>query len=167
MKAQSAYMADTNNPLDGVEEILMRNDWMYDRNNDDELVVQVAGKFCNYQMIFKWQKEFETMQFVCEYDIIVPTARMSEAAPILRSMNEKTFLGHFEVPDDTQCPRFRYTSIFRSHSPHSSTDYIADLVEIAMQQCEQNYSLFEILTSSIVINDDVVNLALNTTAGRA
>ena len=167
MKAHQAIYESVNNPLDGVEEILMQNDWMYDRSHDDQLIVQVAGQFCNYQMIFNWHEEFSTMQFVCEYDVIIPTARLEKAPQVLAMANEKAWLGHFEVPDKTQTPQFRYTSWFRSHSPNSSTDYIADLFEISMEQCERNYNLFDMLAGSMDINKDILEFALKTTAGEA
>ena len=40
------------NPLDIIEQVVVTNDWVYDRRADDELAVEVPGKWCNYSLYF-------------------------------------------------------------------------------------------------------------------
>ena len=38
------YMEEYSNPLDGVEDILVRQNWTYSRMNRDELYLELQGK---------------------------------------------------------------------------------------------------------------------------
>ena len=40
----------TLNPLDMIEEIVVANQWPFDRSNDDELVVEIAARWCDYRL---------------------------------------------------------------------------------------------------------------------
>ena len=53
----------TQNPLDIVEEMVSANDWAFERASNDEMLVEVAGRWCNYRMFFFWQDEISAMQF--------------------------------------------------------------------------------------------------------
>jgi len=43
------------NPLDIVEEIVAANQWPFDRPSEDELVVEITGKWCDYRLYFMWR----------------------------------------------------------------------------------------------------------------
>ena len=50
----SAVAVDTpvniRNPLDVVEEIVTANEWPFERAGDDELVVEIGGRWCDYRL---------------------------------------------------------------------------------------------------------------------
>ena len=39
------------NPIDLVEEIVSANEWAHDRAGDDEIVVEVTGRWCDYRPV--------------------------------------------------------------------------------------------------------------------
>ena len=45
------------NPIDLVEEIVVANDWAHDRASEEELVVEISGRWCDYRLYFVWQEE--------------------------------------------------------------------------------------------------------------
>ena len=49
----------TLNPLDMIEEIVVANQWPFDRSNDDELIVEIAARWCDYRLYFVWQEDVE------------------------------------------------------------------------------------------------------------
>ena len=53
---------DAINPLDSLEEILVANNWVFSRMNNDELVVQVNGKNCEYRLFFIWQNDMDASE---------------------------------------------------------------------------------------------------------
>lgn len=167
MKLQYEHFEESGNPLDSVEEILIGNDWTYDRQNDEELVVHVSGEKCNYVMTFIWQEEFQALQYMCTYDMFIPYARAVHSADILQNINGRVWLGHFEIPEETNAPQFRYTSLFRGTAPAATSGYIADLVEIAMAECERNFDVFSMLSGSEIITDAKLDLMMSDTVGHA
>ena len=88
------------NPLDLVEEIVVANDWRFERQDSDELAVEVAGTWCNYRLLFIWQDDFSSLQFFCQYCIAVPDPIRDKLYPLLGKVNERLWLGHFIFPRD-------------------------------------------------------------------
>ncbi len=159
--------SDVSNPLDSIEEVMAHHDWSFERPHDHELMVQISGRYGVYSMTFLWQEEHSAMQFFCEFDLQIPKERYDMTSRVIREMNENLWLGHFDVPDDSRVPYFRHTTLFRGMNHTSGTDHIADLIEVALAECEKNYNVFNMLSSSIFLNDSLLTLALADTDGEA
>lgn len=162
-----AMFEEISNPLDGVEEFLSGNDWIFNRTSTDELTVNVTGRAGTYRMAFIWQEEFSAMQFFCEYDLRIPKERQELTGQALRVINERIWLGHFDVPVDTGLPCFRHTSLFRGWTHSSNAEHVGDLVDIALSECERHHNIFRMLASSIGLDSDVMSLVLSDEAGQA
>ncbi|MCB9989353.1 MAG: YbjN domain-containing protein [Rhodospirillales bacterium] len=158
---------DVSNPLDSVEDVLHAQDWVFTRACDDELSVQVSGKTSTYQMTFVWQEEFSAMQFFCECDMSVPGKHNETVARLLQSINERLWLGHFDISDDNLAPCFRHTSLFRGWTHSSGADHIQDLIDIALAECERYHTAFSLLSQSLHMDDALLKLALSENEGRA
>ena len=50
--ATSEPTAVFGNPIDLVEEIVNANDWAHDRASEEELVVEISGRWCDYRLYF-------------------------------------------------------------------------------------------------------------------
>lgn len=159
--------SDVSNPLDSIEEVMHGHDWQFERPNSEELMVQITGRRGTYTMTFVWQEEYSAMQFFCEFDIEIPKERFDMTSKVLRSVNENLWLGHFDVPADSRVPYFRHTVLFRGMTYTSGTDHVADLIEVALAECEKNYNTFNMLSSSTFLNEGLLNLALTHTHGEA
>jgi hypothetical protein len=149
---------DKINPLDQVEEILNAHNWVFHRASENELVVHVTGKSCNYRLFFIWQEDMNAMQYCCQYDMVIEDAAFENAARTLMSINENLWMGHFDLPKDTATPSFRYTCLM--HGPEDAiTAQLADIVDISLTQCERFYSAFNLLTHANE-NEDAANIEL-------
>ena len=153
------------NPLHGVEEILSAHNWEFNRMNNDELMVQVIGKACEYRLFFIWQEDMNAMQFCCQYDIGINPQNMATAARMLMKLNESLWMGHFDIPSDTKIPSFRQTCLMRGISDGGALDCIEDLVDISMALCERYYAFFHLLSIDAPANDQMLSLALMDTVG--
>lgn len=158
---------DVSNPLDSVEDLLAGNDWIFNRPNPDELTVHVSGKSGAYRLTFIWQEDYSAMQFFCDFDMKIPAARTEMAALAMGRMNERMWLGHFDLPEDTMAPRFRHTSLFRGWTQTSGAEHVEDLVDIALLECERHHGIFKMLSDSLHIDDRALALMLAEEAGEA
>jgi len=168
MSTQSDILSDESNPLDHVEEVLSQHNWVFNRMTDDELMVQVTGKCCQYRIFFLWQEDMGAMQFCCQYDLNIGRDKMKTAADVLMNINENLWMGHFDIPKETGTPSFRQTCLLRGvdRGPGTS-EQIADLVDISMAQCERFYPVFQMLSNDNLPDDQNLSLALMETQGDA
>lgn len=155
------------NPLDHVEDILSNHNWMFNRVNNAELMVEVQGKHCGYRLFFIWQEDMSALQFCCQYDLTVSEANKPAAAQALMDINEDLWMGHFDIPKDTNVPSFRHTCLLRGLNDNRAGDHIEDLVDISMVQCERYFSVFHFLSEDKALNDQTLSLALMDTSGEA
>ena len=156
-------MDDDTNPLDCVEDILASHNWTFSRMNDDELVVEVTGKFCDYRLFFIWQSDMNAMQFCVQYDLNVHDSNFDKAGAALMAVNANLWMGHFDIPKDTAIPSFRYTCLLNKAA--HAYDQLEDLVDIALTQCEKFYPAFRLLSLENAANDENMPLALMETQG--
>lgn len=155
------------NPLDNIEELLTDNNWVYNRMNEAELLVQVAGKGCSYRILFLWQEGMGALQFCCQYDMKIDRKNLSIAGAALMDMNESLWIGHFEINRETLSPSFRHTCLLRGAPGNSIYDHMDDLVEISLAQCERYQPVFNILSMDHKADTQILSLAMMETAGES
>jgi hypothetical protein len=132
------------NPIDLVEEIVIANDWAHDRASDEELVVEISGRWCDYRLYFVWQEEISAMHFSCGFDMKVPKGRRAAVYELLALANEKLWLGHFDISAEDNSPAFRHAVLLRGVLG-ASTEQVEDLVDIALSECERFYPAFQLV----------------------
>src|SRR3954454_17940374 len=128
----------TLNPLDMIEEIVVANQWPFDRSNDDELIVEIAARWCDYRLYFVWQEEVSAMQFSCQFDLKSQTSRGPHVNELLADVNARMWLGHFHICPDEHPPMFPHIKLLRG-APRASIEQLEDLVEIALMESERYY----------------------------
>src|SRR5260370_9584471 len=101
-------MTPATNPIDLVEEIVQANEWAHDRANDAAMVAQVSGRWCEYRMFFLWQQETSALHFSCGFDMKVPKVRRAAVYELLAAVNEKLWIGHFDLGLADPAPCFRH-----------------------------------------------------------
>ena len=132
------------NPIDLVEEVVLANDWVHDRASDEELMVEIPGRWCAYRLYFVWQEEICAMHFSCGFDMKVPKNRRAAVYELLAFTNEKLWLGHFDLSAEDNSPAFRHAVLLRGLLT-ASAEQVEDLVDIAVSECERFYPAFQLV----------------------
>lgn len=168
--------SDVANPLDSVEEIMVNNDWVYDRQADDELTVQISGSHGEHFLRLLWQEEFSAVQLCCMPDITIAPDKADMAAQTLQAINSGLWLGHFDLQKDKDGPPdgqadfiicFRQTSLFRGNIENSGLAHMEDVIDIALAECERYYHTLELLTRTQSYEPHTLALAMMETAGQS
>ena len=154
------------NPLDIVEEIVAANQWPFDRTSEDELVVEITGKWCDYRLYFMWRDDLSALHFTCAFDARVPDTRRREVHDLLALINEKLWLGHFDVSLEECMPMFRHTVPLRGLSG-ASVEQLEDLVDSAFTECERFYPAFQFVIWGGKGAHEAIAAALFETVGEA
>lgn len=154
------------NPLDILEDIVTANEWLFDRAGDDELIVELAGRWCHYRMFFVWQREIGALQFSCQFDMKVPDGKRSDVHDLLSMLNNRLWLGHFDLEPQQNTPLFRYTILAR-RDRMPGVEALEDLVEIALTECERFYPAFQFVIWGGKRPGEAMAASMIDTAGQA
>src|SRR6516225_1535363 len=119
------------NPIDVLEELVDANEWRFDRNSAEEMVVELSGRWADYRLYFIWQEALSAISFSCLIDL-------------LGGVNEKLWLGHFDLSAEEPVPMFRHTVLLRGVGG-VAVEQLEDLVDIAISECERFYPAFQFL----------------------
>ena len=131
------------NPLDLIEDIVISNNWEYERDNNDNIHVEVGGEWCDYQLSFGINDEYNLLYISCVLDINIPEHRLKDMYPFIASLNEKLLIGHFEIWTDESWPVLKQSfpmpnnqSLCRSQLEQASL--------LALKECEKFYPAFQL-----------------------
>ena len=132
------------NPIDLVEEIVQANQWPHDRSSDEEMVIEISGRWCDYRLLFVWQREMSALHYSCGLEMKVPRARRGPIYELLAAVNERLWLGHFDLADGDEAPSFRQGVLLRGVFG-ASVEQIEDLVDISISECERFFPAFQLV----------------------
>ena len=154
------------NPLDLVEQVISANDWVFDRRSDGEIAAEAPGKWCDYGLFFCWSHEISVMHFSCAFDLKAPEKRRAALYELLAKANEKLWIGHFGMDEDTGMPIYRHAILLRG-TQTASEESIEDLVDIGLTECERFFPAFQFLLQGGKSPDDALAAAMLECAGEA
>jgi hypothetical protein len=130
------------NPLELVERVVADNEWTFDRTSDREIAVELAGRWCDYRLFFSWREDVHALHFTCAFDVRIPSPKFREIHTLLALVNEKLWLGHFDLWTEEGLPMFRHAVLLRG-TKGLAQEQLEDLVEIAISECERFYPAFQ------------------------
>ncbi|MGH6932099.1 MAG: YbjN domain-containing protein [Dongiaceae bacterium] len=143
MSALSCHRpGDQANPIDLLEELAAANGWRGERTADHEMAVALNGNWCDYRMLFAWNAELGSVYFSCLFDLRIPARKRPAALELLALINERLWLGHFELCGDDLVPMYRHTLLVRGPGG-ASVEQLEELVDIAQTECERFYPAFQ------------------------
>ena len=154
------------NPIDLVEEIVRANEWRHDRASDEEMIIEIPGRWCDYRLVFVWQGEMSALHFSCGFEMKVPSARRPAVHELLATVNERLWLGHFDLASDDNTPAFRHGVLLRGASG-ASVEQIEDLVDIALSECERFYPAFQFVIWEAKDAEEAIAAAMIDPVGEA
>ena len=130
------------NPIDIVEDVIYSKKWTFTRADDYELVAEIASKWYQYRLYFTWSEQIKAISFTITFDLKFPTNKLKDAHELLALINEKLWIGHFDITSKNGIPAYRHTvlSIPENQIFHYQVE---DLVDIAIYECEKYYPSFQ------------------------
>ena len=129
------------NPVDMVERIATVYDWAFERNNEDELSLSVAGTWSDYHISLNWRDDLEALHMACAFDLKVPAARLNEIYRLIASINEQMWIGHFDLWRKEGLLLFRHGLMLNGAEP--TNEQCEALLHAALDACERYYQAFQ------------------------
>ncbi|MGB0749133.1 MAG: YbjN domain-containing protein [Magnetospiraceae bacterium] len=132
----------THNPIDIVEGMVTSRDWNFDRLNAEEMAVEVPGRWCDLSLYFSWNDEARAVHFSCALDLRVPEEKRRVVNDLLATINDRMWLGFFNVWDELGVPMYRHAIPLRG-TFGASVEQMEDLIEVAVDECDRFYPAFQ------------------------
>ena len=132
------------NPIDVVEDVIHSKKWNFSRADDHELVAEISSEWCQYRLYFTWSEQIRAISFTITFDLKFPSSKSLEAQELLALINEKLWIGHFDITSKNGIPAYRHTvlSFEENDVLHRQLE---DLVDIAIYECEKYYPAFQLV----------------------
>ena len=156
----------SSNPIDVMEEIVRDHQWLCDRSSEEELLVEITGRWCDYRMFFVWRENVKALYYTCSLDMKVTPGKQRAINDLLSLINERMWFGHFEMCSEAGTPMFRHTMLTRGWHGVSA-EQLEDLVDIAVCECERFYPAFQHVMWGGKNANEAIEAAMIDTVGEA
>ncbi len=153
-------------PLEVVEDVLIRRDLGYDRPVDEEILAEVPGQWSTLKLWYRWEESLGVLVFTCAMEGKTPAVQRSRVYPLLAAINEKLWLGHFDISAEDGSVMFRYSLMLRDNE-EPSADLIESLLDVAITECNRAYPALQSVLWAGKPVEEALSVALFETCGEA
>ena len=154
------------NPVDVIEQIAALRDWTFERAADNELIVSVAGGWCDYHVSFSWMEDKEALHLACGFDLKVPQPRQLEVTRLLSGVNEQLWIGHFDLWTKEGLVTYRQAMLLCGGAEPSSA-LVERLLVTAIEACERYFQAFQFVVWAGKSAGEALQTVLFETQGEA
>ena len=154
------------NPIDIVEEVIHGKKWSFSRSADCELVAEITSKLCQYRLYFTWSEQIKAISFTVTFDIRFPQSQYRAAHELLALINEKLWIGHFDITKKNGIPAYRHTVLSLPENEMLQLQ-LEDLVDIAIYECEKYYPAFQLVLYEDSLPSNALSVSTFNTIGNA
>jgi hypothetical protein len=132
----------TMHPVDIIEHIAAINDWVFERQDTDEISISVKGTWSDYHISFNWMQDLESLHVAVAFDLKVPDPRRAEVKELISLINEHLWIGHFDMWKNEGVILFR-NSHFLTGGAEISPQQCEALLRSATESCDTYFQAFQ------------------------
>ena len=152
-------------PLDVVEHVLQAENLQFDRTEEGDLAFSLSGDWKDYELWFAWRPEADCLQLCLSVDLQVSTKQRAAAFELAAIVNQRVWLGHFEVWDDGEVVFRHAMSLMTGERP--SLAQAAAMIDVAMEAADRFYPAFEFMTKGGKSPAEAIAACMFDTVGEA
>jgi hypothetical protein len=153
-------------PLDVVERVLGAENLAFDRTDDGDLAFALTGDWKDFELWFAWRPEADCLQLCLSVDLKAGKALRDAAHGLINLINQRVWLGHFEVWADDGEIVFRH-ALSLPDGERPSMAQTASMIDAAMEAADRFYPAFEFLISGGKSPEDAMAACMFETMGHA
>src|SRR5216683_768648 len=131
-------------PLDVVERVLSAENLTFERTEDGDLAFTLAGDWKDYELWFAWRPEADCLQLCLSIDMKADKALRGAAQELINLVNQRVWLGHFEVWADDGEVVFRHAMAL-PEGDRPSMAQTASMIDAAVEAADRFYPAFDFL----------------------
>lgn len=154
-----------NDPISLIEEYTLDQDWFAERSNDHELWVEMPGQWGQHRLWVAFHEDTHFLQFNCYLNIKIPDRLVPAVAELITLMNERIWLGHFEIWSEEMVPVFRVVLPLRGNELEA--EQVEDVMTSIFQETERFFPAFNWVVWGGKSPTEAVTAAIVDTEGEA
>ncbi len=131
-------------PLDVVERVLAAENLAFDRTDDGDLAFALTGDWKDFELWFAWRPEADCLQICLSVDLKVSISLRDSAHALINLINQRVWLGHFEVWAEDGEIVFRHAMALPD-GERPSMAQTASMIDAAMEAADRFYPAFDFL----------------------
>ncbi|MBJ26206.1 MAG: hypothetical protein CL567_00930 [Alphaproteobacteria bacterium] len=155
-----------NNALQVVERVVTAAELQFQWFSSEDLAAEYQGRWGNYQLWFAVNAELQVMHVSCGLSLNISQSRFGYLYPLLARINERLWLGHFDLWHEDGQPTWRHAVVFRE-GPVPNDQQISHIVGSALDDCERYFPAFRDVLNNGTDPDLAISGAITETMGEA
>jgi hypothetical protein len=153
-------------PLEVVERVLSAENLTFDRTDDGDLAFALTGDWKDYELWFAWRPEADCLQLCLSIDLRVAKTGRGPAAELVNLINQRVWLGHFEIwPDDGEIV-FRH-ALALPDGERPTLAQTAAMIDAAVEAADRFHPAFDFLVNGGKSPEDAMAACMFETVGQA
>lgn len=153
-------------PLEALEAAAGVLDAQIERIDDHELHLAAPGMWRDIGLWITWRPEVSTLQMGAPLDLKVPPARLMEASRLIAMINERLWVGHFDLWSDDNAIVFRNAALL-PESGVLDRGQAQNLIRAAVEAIDRFLPAFNFLIWGGKSPQEALDASLFETAGNA
>lgn len=153
-------------PLDIVEQVVIAEQFSYERTEDGELHFSAPGSWQDHPVWFSWSPGIETLHICLALETKAPPAKRIEICELVAMLNERLWLGHFDVWAEDNAIVYR-NALPLPAGAEPDPAQVAALIAAALEAGERFYPAMNFLVWAGKSPKEAVAAAMFETAGEA
>jgi hypothetical protein len=153
-------------PLEVVERVLNAENLSFDRTDEGDLAFALTGDWKDYELWFAWRPEADCLQLCLALDMQALKAQRLAACELTSLVNQRIWLGHFEVWSDDGEVVFRH-ALGLPHGERPTLAQAASMIDAAVEAADRFYPAFDFLLKGGKTPDEAMAACLFETVGQA
>lgn len=159
------------NPTDIIENLILDQEWSYQRISAVEIAAEVEARWGIYRLQFYWQEEFDIFHVSCLMDMRVEEQDSAQFYELLALLNERVLMGHFELFTPERIPAYRHSFIIPASQNVQGQNPQAELIEhaaaLALEETDRFYPAFQLVIAGEKTAKEAASITILDTAGEA
>ncbi|MBR1648662.1 MAG: YbjN domain-containing protein [Alphaproteobacteria bacterium] len=154
------------NPIDEIEDFLNTNAYTPERRSQNEIVVEIQGKWNDMLLFFSFEENMRCLHISCLMNIENQIVGANKIYELLAMINDDIWVGHFSYWMAEKMPVYRHSIFYDEHDDRFK-DQIAKIVNIAVKECERMYPIFNVVLTKGMEPSQALYPLLMETSGQA
>lgn len=153
-------------PLEVCEHVLSAENLTFDRTEDGDLAFALTGDWKDYELWFAWRPEADCLQLCLSIDLRAPKTMRGAACELTNLINQRVWLGHFEVWAEDGEVVFRH-ALSLPDGERPTLAQTASMIDAAVEAADRFYPAFDFLIRGAKSPEDAMAACMFETVGQA